>query len=249
MNETTWRVYLDHGPRSVALVAMGPSITDFIQDTLTQELKPGWVDEVWTINMASNGIWHDVVFWMDDLAAQNEQWPGLMTLLNQRGKPVITSTRRPDIVPLSYDYPIQDVVKLGWSAFGRPYLNNGVAMAVAYALWKGVKTLRIYGADFTYPNRSYAEEGRGCIESWIMLCSFQGMEVKICSSSSLFDACGHHGIYGYREQPEFVMDDGTRCKFIRRSELTETPIGYVPEDSSGRHPDGAAEPMAVGAIG
>ena len=243
--QTTERVYLNHQPRSVALVAMGPSITDFIQDTLTQELKPGWVDEVWAINMAANGIHHDVVFWMDDLVSQNEFRPGLMQLLNQRGKPVITSVRHPEIVPNSYDYPVQEVTQLGWQVFGKPYLNNGVVMAVAYALWKGVKTLRIYGADFTYPNRNYAEAGRACIESWIVFCTLQGMQVKISGTSSLFDAYGNmQGVYGFREQPEFVMPDGTRCKFIKSAEHP-MPLNYVPEDSSGIHPDGQAEPMAA----
>jgi len=34
------RLYLDHSPKTVCLVGMGPSIQDFMGETLTQELRP-----------------------------------------------------------------------------------------------------------------------------------------------------------------------------------------------------------------
>ena len=243
MHQSTDRVFLDHAPRSVALVAMGPSVVDYITDTFTQEYKKEWVDEVWAINMASQGIWHDVVFWMDDLVGQNGFRPDLMAGLRARGKPVVTTVRNRDLVPLSYDYPAQEVVQLGWECFGRPYLNNGVVMAVAYALWKGVKRLRIYGADFTYPNRNYAEAGRACIEAWIVFASSKGMHVSVSGSSSLFDAISSHaGIYGFREQPELLIN-GERIKFIKGAQPTEeSEPAYIPEDAVGHpgHLNGAA---------
>ena len=225
---TVKRLCLTHDPETVALLCMGPSLVDWLSDTLTQEMKPGWVDEIWAINMASNAIWHDVVFWMDDLVSQNENHAPLMELLRRRGRPVITAVRTPDILPLSYDYPIQEVALLSIEIFGKPYLNNSVAQAVAYALWKGVKTLKIYGADFTYPNRSYAEAGRGCLESWLTAATHRGMEVQVSASSSLMDTGHSGGIYGYREQPEIVLPNGGKVKF-----LPKTTGPYQPEDSSG----------------
>ena len=236
------KVYLQHQPRTVALVAMGPSVTEFIADTFTQEMTPAWTDEIWAINMAANGIWHDVCFWMDDLIAQHQFRPGLFDLLRQRGKPVITTDRQPDILPMSFDYPVQEIVKFGWEAFGRPYLNNGVAMAVAYALWKGVKLLRIYGADFTYPDRPYAETGRACLEAWIIFAHHKGMDVHVAPTCSLFDMHGSRGIYGYREQPEIVLDNGERHKFMRADEAMPA---YRAEDSSGIKPDSGASPVVM----
>ena len=70
-------VYLDHSPKKVALVCMGPSVTDFMVPTLTQEFDPDWVDEVWTINMSANCFRCDVVFWLDDLIALEKFRPNL----------------------------------------------------------------------------------------------------------------------------------------------------------------------------
>ena len=171
--------YLDHNPKKVALVCMGPSCTDYMQYVLTQEFNPYWVDEVWAINMAANAFRFDVCFWMDDLEQQKQFRPMLMEALRQFNKPVITSKRYPKIVPKSFDFPIQEVGSLALKEFGMPYLNNGVAMAVAYAIWKKVETLFLYGADFTYPNRDYAESGRACVEMWLGLACARGMKLGL----------------------------------------------------------------------
>ena len=50
-------LHLQHNPKTVALIGMGPSLIDYMEETLTQEYgsdkKPA-PDEVWAINMASN---------------------------------------------------------------------------------------------------------------------------------------------------------------------------------------------------
>lgn len=224
------KLYLKHNPKVVALVGMGPSIVDILNETLTQECSPQWCDEVWAINMVSNAIQHDVVFWMDDLEQQQNFKPGLFDLLRRRGKPLITSVARRDIVPTSYDYPLDEVAAISVPVFGKPYLTNGVAMAIAYAMWKGVETLKIYGCDFTYPNRNFAEEGRACTEAWIALASTRGMNVALSPSTSLFDTVADHGIYGYAEQPAITMPDGVKFKYARK----DNEVGrYVATDSSG----------------
>lgn len=222
--------YLKHNPKVVALVGMGPSIVDILSETLTQECSPQWCDEVWAINMVSNAIQHDVVFWLDDLEQQQNFKPGLFDLLRRRGKPVITSVARRDIVPMSYDYPLDEVAAISVPFFGKPYLTNGVAMAIAYAMWKGVETLKIYGCDFTYPNRNFAEEGRACVEAWIALASTKGMNVALSPSTSLFDTVADHGIYGYAQQPEIILPDGVKFKYTKKDNEAGR---YVATDSSG----------------
>jgi hypothetical protein len=223
------KVYLDHKPKTVALVCMGPSVTDYLAPTLTQEFNPAWVDEVWAINMATNAFRADLVFWMDDLIEQEKFRPNLFVALRRYGMPVITSIRRPTVVPNSFDYPIDEVGAIGTPVWGKPYLNNGVAMAIAYAMWKGVKTMSIYGADFSYPNRDFAESGRACVESWVTLAATRDMEIRLPPQTSLMDMVKDHGIYGYREQPEIVLPDGRIFKYIKRGEIGR----YIPEDSSG----------------
>ena len=221
--------HLDHSPKKVVLVCMGPSCTDWLTETLTQEFDPNARDEVWTINMASNCFHHDVVFWLDDLLEQQKFKSNLMLALKMRGKPVITSKSYPDIVPDSYDFPIEDVGAIGIPVFGKPYLNNGVAMAVAYALYKGVKQMTIYGADFSYPNRDYAESGRACVESWITLAGTRGMEIRLSPTTSLMDAVKDGGIYGYTDQPAIHLPNGQVFQYVRKSDIGR----YLPEDSSG----------------
>ena len=228
--------YLDHSPETVALVGMGPSITDLFTETLTQEFMPDFADEFWTINMASNMIHSDVVFWMDDLKQQERFKPGLLAVLRRRGTKVITSKADLAILPNSYDYPIDEIVAMALPIFGKPYLNNGVAEAIAYALWKGVKILKIYGADFSYPNRDYAESGRACVEAWITVACMRQpeMEVRVCPKTSLFDAVIDKGIYGYAVQPLITLPDGTKYQFGATTAVPQS--GYTPEDSSGQIP-------------
>lgn len=221
--------YLKHNPKVVALVGMGPSIVDILSETLTQEFSPNWADEVWCINMAANIIQHDMVIWMDDVAQQQNFRPGLIEMLRRRGKPVLTSVARPEIIPNSFDYPVNEVSQFSIPLFGKPYLTNGVAMAIGYAIWKGVKVLKIYGCDFTYPNRNFAEEGRACVEAWIGLASMKGMEVQLPPSTSLFDHVSDHGIYGYSEQPEIVGPNGVKFKYVRKGEVGK----YTATDSQG----------------
>ena len=223
---------LDHKPKSVALVCMGPSVVDYLTATLTQEFNHRWVDEVWVINMGCNPFRADVVFWLDDLAQQQKFRPPLMDALNHFGMPVITSKAYPDIVPNSYDCPISPIAAMGTEILGKPYLNNGVAMAIAYALHIGVKRMCIYGADFSYPNRDFAESGRGCTETWVTIAGMKGMEIALCPGTSLMDTVKDHGIYGYSVQPEIRLNNGRIYKYFLPTEQGARGK-YIPEDSSG----------------
>ena len=223
-------VYLAHSPKKVALVCMGPSCADFFAPTLTQEFDPDWVDEVWTINMSANCFRCDVVFWLDDLIAQEKFRPKLFTALRRWGMPVITSVRHPEVLPNSFDFPVVEVGRIGIGVFGKPYLNNGVAMAIGYALWKGVKELKLFGADFTYPNRDHAESGRACVEAWITLAATRDLQVHLSPQTSLMDQAKDDGIYGYSEQPAIPLADGRVFQYIRRSEIGR----YQAENSSGK---------------
>jgi hypothetical protein len=232
--------YLKHNPKTVALIGMGPSITNVFQETLTQEFAPDFADEFWTINMASNIVHSDVVFWMDDLELQEAFKPALFAVLRRKGVPVITPTRYPEILPNSYDYPLDEVAAISIPVWGKPYLNNGVAMAVAYAYIKGVEILKMYGCDFSYPNRDYAESGRACVESWVTLGCLREklghgppMEIRMAPATSLFDSVDQKGIYGYKEQPEITLPNGMKWQFQTMGPTEYVTKPYQPEDSSG----------------
>ena len=325
------RLYLDHEPKTVCLVGMGPSIQDYMGETLTQELRLTHHDEVWGINMVSNCIKTDLCFWMDDLQDQANHKPyqmtplentravlagdpgkilstvaddivkawareifqdmeclpihefdsmvnafdhfaasgkfsdlrfgtvasirkamnedrsksffhpeknlsGLIEVLAKNGTPVYSSIRRPDLVPHSLDYPIDEIAKIGIEFFGKPYLNNGVAMAIGYGIWKKVKSIKIYGCDFTYPNRNFAESGRACVESWMTLCAFKEIQIILSPNTSLMDQCAEQGIYGYQKQPEIDLGGGKRITYVKADQVQAGKYvsqNYQPEDSSG----------------
>jgi len=219
-------------PESVVLLCMGPSITDYLTATLTQEFDSTAFDEVWTINMSANAFRCDLIIWMDDLVQQHGFRPKLMDALKRWNTPVLTSKAHPNIVPNSYDYPVEPIAARGIEILGKPYLNNGVAMAIAYALHIGVKRLTIFGADFTYVDRNIAETGRACTEVWIMIAHMFGMDVALSPGTSLLDSVADHGIYGYAEQPIIPLPGGRAFRYAKPGEVAK--LGkYIPEDTSG----------------
>ncbi len=226
--------YLKHSPEKVVLIGMGPSTIDLFTPTLTQEFsRDKWADEVWAVNMAAHLFWHDLVFWMDDLKKQRDFKPDLISELNRRAKPVMTATSYRDVCPTSYDYPIDAVGKISVDIFKQVYLSNSIAQAIAYAIHKDVKVLKLYGCDFTYPDRNFAEAGRACVEAWITAAITKyDMDIGLCPRTSLFDTVSSRtGVYGFAEQPEIKVGKGKKYKYIKKEDAKALP--YKPEDSSG----------------
>ena len=166
---------------------------------------------------------------------------GLIKYLDRHKTPVMSSIRRPEMVENSFDYPIDEIAAIGIQRFGKPYLNNGVAQAIGYALWKDVKRVKIYGADFTYPNRTFAEGGRACVESWITLASGPpyDMSIMLSEHTSLMDNVGDSGVYGYATQPEIHLPDGQVFTYKKTQEMQGNyvrPAGdYIPPDTTNAH--------------
>jgi hypothetical protein len=146
----------------------------------------------------------------------------------------MTSTSYRDVCPTSYDYPIDVVGQISFDIFGKVYLGNSIAQAIGYAIHKGVKVLKLYGCDFTYPDRNFAEAGRACVEAWCTAAITKyDMDIALCPRTSLFDTVSSStGVYGFAEQPEVKVGKGRKYKFIKREDVpVATP--YKPEDSSG----------------
>ena len=195
-------------------------------------LPPGSATPVAVLAAIQNVLTEDLRAAVPD---KSRSLAGLIKVLDSHKTPVYTSIRRPELVENSLDYPLDEVSSLGFVKFGKPYLTNGVAMAVAYAMLIGVEELMIYGCDFTYPNRNFAEAGRACVEAWCCYALEKGMRVNVSPSSSLFDTHGDPGIYGYATQPVIDLPNGDIIQYRRASEVVAAPPPkpYVPEDSSG----------------
>jgi len=220
-------------PETVAIIGMGPSMKDFFTETITQDRTEKFSDEIWCINLSAMALRCDRVVWMDDLKKQNEDFPYSIWDLARLRIPILTTIAYPELVPMSETYPIDKVADLSIKHFGRIYINNSVAYAIAYAILIGVRKIKLYGCDFTYPNRNTAEEGRGCVEAWLTVHSETGGDVQIAPSSCLYDMVYPPLLYGYMEQPLITLKDGRVIKYIEDEDtqidnkLKELTVGGV----------------------
>lgn len=189
-------------PRTVAIVAMGPSHADYITECVARSGRFQVADETWAINAMGGIIQHDRLICMDALpyfaqaARENPALAGYGDWLRRHPGPVYTQ-RHYEGFPGSVPYPLEDVL----NECGYAYLNNTVAYAVALALTLGVRHLRIYGCDFTAGQHADGQTGRACVEYWLAVCISRGMKISIAPSSTLCDQKSGRVLYGWSTPP------------------------------------------------
>lgn len=189
-------------PQSVAIVAMGASSRSYLTLSAQVGNRRRLVDEVWAINAMAGTIQHDRVFHMDDMRLQElraEAKPtsnvaGMCTWLREHRGPIYTSRAYPEF-PGAVEYPLEQVM----TATGHGYFNSTIAYAVAYAIAIGVRSIHLYGCDYSYPDQHKREKGRACLEFWVGLASARGIPITVASDSTLLDACvpEEEKFYGY----------------------------------------------------
>jgi hypothetical protein len=123
-------------------------------------------------------------------------------------------------VPAIEPYPLEAVV----GELGCGYFNNTISYAIAFALWKRIGRLSVFGADFTYTtNIHYGELGRACCEFWLSRCMVAGMEVAIAPRSPLLDTNvpDKERLYGYHrlENPPVVYVEEGDLKVTSFSDI------------------------------
>lgn len=197
-------------PRVIALVAMGPSHTDYTADCIAGSGRKTVADETWAINAMGGVIEHDRAFVMDDLryfaqeARQNLHLQGYKDWLHICKSPIYTSAVYPEF-PASVQYPLQDVL----NSVKFPYFNGTCAYALAYAIHLGVRHIKLYGMDYTQKaNKGFAEAGRACVEYWIAVASWKGIKVSLSSNTTLCDHDQGRPLYGYSVAPKIDFVDG-----------------------------------------
>ena len=128
-------------------------------------------------------------------------------------------------VPAIELYPLEEIV----GELGCGYFNNTISYAIAFALWKRIGRLSVFGADFTYTtNMHYGELGRACCEFWLSRCMVAGMEVAIAPRSPLLDTniTEKQRLYGYHrlENPPVV--------YLEKGNLKVTPFSEIEEEEA-----------------
>ena len=180
----------------IAIVGLGGSYADYIAGRVaSQEF-----DEIWGINCIGGVIHVDKTFMMDpasrfiDTENAGSQTGIAREFLTKNKAPIFSCAKHPDF-PAIEQYPLEDVVK----STGYCYFNNTVAYAIAYAVWKKVEKISLYGIDFTYKNVNMAESGRACCEFWCAIAVSKGIKLEVAHRSGLLDTNvpDNEKLYGY----------------------------------------------------
>ena len=181
---------------NIAIVGLGGSYADYIAARVaSQEF-----DEVWGINCIGAIIHVDKTFMMDpvsrflDTNNAGTQTGVARQFLKTNKKPILTCALDKRVKHLEL-FPLKEVaLELGYC-----YFNNTVAYAMAYAIWKKVKQISLYGIDYTYKNVSMAESGRACVEFWCAIAATKGIKLEVAHRSSLLDTNvpDDEKLYGY----------------------------------------------------
>lgn len=190
-------------PKRVAILGLGPSVTQYLELTKRMGGRRKHFDEVWCINALGDVFACDRVFHMDDVriqeiraaAAPDSNIATMLAWLKTHPGPVITSRAHPDY-PGLVEFPLQEFLT---EIDGSAYFNSTAAYAIAYAIYLGVEHLAVFGNDFTYENSHHAEKGRACVEWWLGYAKGRGMQITVPHVSSLLDACNSPAdrLYGY----------------------------------------------------
>lgn len=193
----------------VALIGMGPTADAFARHAAMAGDSAALFDEVWTVN-AFGSVFHvDRIFHMDDVRIQqiradggNKQIANMLKWLRRVKTPVFTSRAHPDY-PMLEEFPLEDVVN---TTGGMLYFNSTPAYAVAYAMHIGVSHLMLFGIDYAFNDKYFAERGRSCIEFWLGRAMERRigqppaedcMEVGVPKGAWLFDNNRSDTLYGY----------------------------------------------------
>lgn len=191
-----------NAPAHVAILGLGPSVSQYLEITKRAGSRAKFADEVWAINALGDVFACDRVFHMDDArvqliraaAAPDSNIAAMVAWLRTTKTPVITS-RAHEEFPSLVEFPLEEVV----NDLKYPYFNSTAAYAVAYAIHIGVRKITMFGFDFTYPNAHHAERGRACVEFLLGIAAARGIEISVPRQSSLMDGCHtqQERLYGY----------------------------------------------------
>ena len=215
---------------NIAIVGLGGSYADYIAArAASQEF-----DEVWGINCIGDIIHVDKTFMMDpvsrflDTDNAGTQTGVARQFLKTNKKPIITCQLDKRVKHLEL-FPLKEVtLDLGYC-----YFNNTVAYAMAYAIWKKVNKISLYGIDYTYKNVSMAESGRACVEFWCAIAVTKGIKLEVAHRSSLLDTNvpENEKLYGYHrlDDPLVQTVQNGNLLITRQSEIAPPePIDNEP---------------------
>lgn len=237
--------YYDEKPEveSVAILGLGPSLSEFIDFSKRAGGASAFVDEVWGINAVGNVVHCDRIFHMDDVRIQEirakakpeSNIANMLKWLKRHPGPIYTSRPHNQYKGL-VAMPIEAMIR----ELTFDYFNSTAAWAVAYAVYIGVKHIKLYGCDFTYPNAHHAEKGRACVEFWLGIAVAKGIRITFPTTTTIMDACEprHERLYGY-DTVDVLLDNTVSPISIKFYEKDALPTAEQVEAkyNHSRHPN------------
>tara|TARA_R110001592_G_scaffold151834_2_gene378685 strand:- start:643 stop:1320 length:678 start_codon:yes stop_codon:yes gene_type:complete len=208
---------------NVAIVGLGSSYSDFISARIASHT----FDEVWGINCIGGIIHVDKTFMMDpvtrflDTENAGSQTQVAREFLKNNSKPIITCELDKRVKNLEL-FPLKEVA----TDLGISYFNNTVAYAMAYAVWKKVEKIHLYGIDYSYKDVNIAEAGRACCEFWCAIAISKGIKLEIAQKSGLLDTNvpDNEKLYGYhRLEDPLVQTVDQGSLLITKQSLIPSP--------------------------
>ena len=192
-------------PERVAIVAGGPSSSEFFKLCNSTVGSFAFADEVWAVNTMMRPVQFDLGWMMDDpeLFGYGGSVESFLSWLKTQDKPVMCSRADPAF-PCLLEYPLIDVVgELKVDYFEKsslPYL-------IAYAIAIGVKMISLWGVDYEVEDGfrpTQREAGRSCVEFWTGIAYGRGVHVMLPHKTPLLGRMlsKHDRFYGYLNPPK-----------------------------------------------
>lgn len=217
-------------PKTVTLIALGPSREDHAAISLDKE-PPEMIltAETWTLNRGMFHVKHDLLFVMDNIQGEADQYPVYGMALWKHDRPIITSDNCDGWPAHVHRYPWQEIQdwlaeKVG-PAHG-DWWHNSIAYLLVYAAWIGVKELRVFGADYFHHKSGRVEDGHPNAAYWVGVLERVGLIVKPIGSSTFLGADQRDYIYGYRDDPR--SEAVTKRQRFKELIHEQSPMADVP---------------------
>ena len=212
--------------KHVAILGLGPSLDQYLEQTKRAGGRHKFCDETWGINALGDVFACDLIFHMDDIriqeiraeAAPASNIAAMVEWIKTSPVPVVTSRAHPDY-PALVEFPLEDVL----NHLGHDYFNNTAAYAVAFAIHTGATKISLFGMDYTYPNVHDAEKGRACVEFWLGQAHARGIEIRLPKTTTLMDSCYPQAsrLYGY----------DTLDIAFNVDEVGKLTLGFIPREA------------------
>jgi len=213
----------------VDIIALGPSQREYhAHQHAAYNPVLAAPDETWIVNKGLRTVRSDMAWVLDDLEGERRRSARYAQEIIDYAadRPVITSElmdcERGSWPGQFHNYPLTEIIdSLGLRlAFcqgnHRPtkqqardaglqaafYLQNSIPMILAYALFIGVKEIRLFGADYTIRASDHMEENRPNCEYWIGFLRACGVRIRLPASTTLLNTDQNRRVYGYARDPQ-----------------------------------------------